>query len=106
MILLDDPTVGVDVGAKSDILELIRGFARNGKAVLMASSDFEELLAVCDRVLVLADGGIVAELDAARTTEAEVLCDRERPRLGRNPNRPHVAGHAGRLHRRRVGKPA
>jgi ribose transport system ATP-binding protein len=73
VILLDDPTVGVDVGAKSDILELVRGFARNGKAVLMASSDFEELLAVCDRVLVLADGGIVAELDAARTTEQEVL---------------------------------
>jgi ribose transport system ATP-binding protein len=73
VILLDDPTVGVDVGAKSDILELVRGFARNGKAVLMASSDFEELLAVCDRVLVLADGGIVAELDAATTTEAEVL---------------------------------
>jgi ribose transport system ATP-binding protein len=73
VILLDDPTVGVDVGAKSDILELVRGFARNDKAVLMASSDFEELLAVCDRILVLADGGIVADLDAARTTEQEVL---------------------------------
>ena len=73
VILLDDPTVGVDVGAKSDILELIRGFARAGKAVLMASSDFEELVAVSDRILVLADGGIVAELDAATTTEHEVL---------------------------------
>jgi ribose transport system ATP-binding protein len=73
VVLLDDPTVGVDVGAKSDILELIRGFARAGKAVLMASSDFEELLAVCDRILVLADGGIVAELDAATTTEHDIL---------------------------------
>ncbi len=73
VVLLDDPTVGVDVGAKSDILELIRGFARSGKAVLMASSDFEELLAVCDRVLILADGGIVADLDAATTSEHEIL---------------------------------
>jgi len=73
VVLLDDPTVGVDVGAKSDILELIRGFAKSGKAVLMASSDFEELLAVCDRILILAGGGIVAELDAATATEQEVL---------------------------------
>jgi ribose transport system ATP-binding protein len=73
VILLDDPTVGVDVGAKSDILELIRGFARAGKAVLMASSDFEELIAVCDRILVLADGVIAAELDAASTSDTEVL---------------------------------
>lgn len=73
VFLLDDPTVGVDVGAKSDILELIRGFARSGKAVLMASSDFEELLAVCDRILILAQGSIVAELDAATTTEHEIL---------------------------------
>ena len=73
VVLLDDPTVGVDVGAKSDILELIRGFARDGKAVLIASSDFEELVAVCDRILILADGVITAELDAAATTEHEVL---------------------------------
>lgn len=73
VFLLDDPTVGVDVGAKSDILELIRGFARAGKGVLMASSDFEELLAVSDRILVLADGVIVAELDAATATEQQVL---------------------------------
>ena len=73
VLLLDDPTVGVDVGAKSDILELIRGFARDGKAVLIASSDFEELVAVCDRILVLAQGTIVAELDAATTTDREVL---------------------------------
>jgi ribose transport system ATP-binding protein len=73
VVLLDDPTVGVDVAAKSDILELIRGFARQGKAVLMASSDFEELVAVSDRILILADGVITAELDAATTTDTEVL---------------------------------
>ncbi len=73
VLLLDDPTVGVDVGAKGDILELIRGFAREGRAVLIASSDFEELVAVSDRILILADGVITAELNAADTNETEVL---------------------------------
>jgi ribose transport system ATP-binding protein len=73
VLLLDDPTVGVDVGAKSDILELIRGFARDGKAVLIASSDFEELVAVSDRILVIAQGQIVAEVPAAGTTDHDIL---------------------------------
>jgi ribose transport system ATP-binding protein len=73
VLLLDDPTVGVDVGAKSDILELIRGFAREGRAVLIASSDFEELVAVSDRILVLADGMITAELNASETNDTEIL---------------------------------
>jgi ribose transport system ATP-binding protein len=73
VLLLDDPTVGVDVGAKGDILELIRGFAEAGKAVLIASSDFEELLAVSDRILVIANGEIIAEVPGIGTPEHELL---------------------------------
>ncbi len=71
--LLDEPTAGVDVGAKADLLMLARRFAREGKAVVMVCSEFEELLAVCTRILVVRRGRIVAERHSARTTEAELL---------------------------------
>ncbi|MFG1921627.1 sugar ABC transporter ATP-binding protein [Cryptosporangium sp. NPDC048952] len=71
--LLDEPTVGVDVGAKADILELVRGFARAGNAVVIVSSEFEELLAVAQRILVVRGGRIVAERNTQDTDEAELL---------------------------------
>jgi ribose transport system ATP-binding protein len=73
VFLLDEPTAGVDIGAKADILELIRAFAREGKAVVVISSEFEELLAVATRILVIRKGRIVAEREAAQTSEDELV---------------------------------
>lgn len=73
LFLLDEPTAGIDIGARNDILHLIRDLAADGAAVLMASSDFEELLAVCDRILVMREGRVVAERRAAETHEHELV---------------------------------
>ena len=73
LFLLDEPTAGIDIGARNDILRLIRDLAAEGAGVLMASSDFEELLAVCDRILVLREGAVVAERRAAETDEHELV---------------------------------
>jgi ribose transport system ATP-binding protein len=72
-MLLDEPTAGIDIGARTDILRLIRRLADQGLAVLLVSSEFEELLAVADRVLVLRDGAIVAQVDPATTDEAGLI---------------------------------
>ncbi|MFC7040050.1 ATP-binding cassette domain-containing protein, partial [Nonomuraea rubra] len=73
VFMLDEPTAGVDVGAKADILELVRRFAAGGGAVLVVSSEFEEILAVATRVLVVREGRIVAERAATETSEEELL---------------------------------
>ncbi len=73
LVILDEPTRGVDVGAKAQIHELIRGLARQGKGVLLISSDLPELLTVSDRILVLREGRVAAELNARNTTQEEVL---------------------------------
>lgn len=72
-VLLDEPTAGVDVGAKADILKLVRELAAGGAAVLIASSEFEELLAVCDRILVLREGRITAERPASEVDEHALI---------------------------------
>lgn len=74
ILLLDEPTQGVDVGARSDIYTAVRRSVRNGTSVIVVTSDFEELAQVCDRVVVLAHGRIVADLsgvdvDAHRLSE-------------------------------------
>ncbi|WP_433728274.1 sugar ABC transporter ATP-binding protein [Actinoplanes sp. CA-051413] len=72
ILLFDEPTRGIDVGAKSAIHDLVRRLARDGAAVLMISSDLPELLGMSDRIIVLRDGRIAGEL-AAGATEEEVL---------------------------------
>jgi len=62
LLLLDEPTQGVDIGARADIYRIIRAAVQTGTAVLMVASDFDELARVCDRVLVLRRGRIVAEV--------------------------------------------
>jgi ribose transport system ATP-binding protein len=62
LLLLDEPTQGVDIGARADIYRIIRTAVGEGTAVLMVASDFDELARVCDRVLVLRHGRIVAEV--------------------------------------------
>ena len=65
VFLLDEPTQGVDVGAKAELHRCLSDAARAGAAVLMSSSDSEELTATCSRVIVLRNGSIVAELVGA-----------------------------------------
>jgi len=67
VFLLDEPSAGVDVGGKADIIQLIRRLADRGHAVLIAASEFEELLSACDRVLVMRRGRLVAERPSAGT---------------------------------------
>lgn len=63
LLLLDEPTQGVDVGAREDIYRLLRAFSEEGGTTLVASSDPAEIVAVADRVLVLAGGAPVALLE-------------------------------------------
>ena len=71
--MLDEPTAEIDVGAKADILTLVRNLAAEGVAIILISSEFEEILAVADRVLVMRDGVAIAERMAARTTNQELI---------------------------------
>ena len=73
LLLLDEPTRGVDVGARFDIHALIRAFAAAGGAVIVASSDLPELIGLCDRIAVLHAGRLGAVLPAAGLTEAGLL---------------------------------
>ncbi|ONI74551.1 hypothetical protein BWI15_11990 [Kribbella sp. ALI-6-A] len=73
LLLLEEPTQGVDVGAKAVIHQLIVRTANQGAAVLVASSEAKELAQLCDRVLVLADGVVVDEVAGAELTEARIL---------------------------------
>ncbi len=68
LLILDEPTVGVDVGARSDIYDIIRDLAAGGTSIVVISSDFEEL-AICDRVLVMREGSITASVPAAKATK-------------------------------------
>jgi len=73
VLLLDDPTKGVDVGAKSELYGLLDELRRAGAAIILYSSDDEELLGLCDRVLVLQDGEVRAELAGPTLTRAELV---------------------------------
>jgi ABC-type sugar transport system ATPase subunit len=73
LLLLDEPTRGIDVGAKSEIYQLIRRLASQGRAILMTSSELPELLAVADRIIVLCEGRITAEIPRAEATEEAIM---------------------------------
>jgi ribose transport system ATP-binding protein len=73
VLLLDEPTRGVDVGAKADIYRVIRDLAAAGLALVIVSSELNELIGLCDRILVMRDGTLVTELAAATATEEQVL---------------------------------
>lgn len=72
LLVLDDPTVGVDVGARDEIYELIAQLCREGMAVLMASSELSELLRLSDRICVMHERNMVGQLDAATATEEQI----------------------------------
>ncbi|MFI7442812.1 sugar ABC transporter ATP-binding protein [Nonomuraea indica] len=73
VLILDEPTRGIDVGAKVEIYQLINSLTASGHAVLMISSDLPEILGMSDRVLVMARGRLVGELKAAEATQDSVM---------------------------------
>lgn len=73
VLLLDEPTRGIDVGAKYEIYQLIIDLAAKGKTVLMVSGEMPELLGVCDRILVMSGGRLAGEVDAATATQEEIM---------------------------------
>jgi len=73
LFLLDEPTQGVDIGAKAEIYALIDGLAREGAGVLLASSDMPELLTLCDEIYVLCEGRITGRLNRQEATEERIL---------------------------------
>ena len=73
VLLLDEPTRGIDVGAKYEIYQLILDLAKEGKGVIMVSSEMPELLGICDRILVMSGGVLAGEVDARNTSQEEIL---------------------------------
>jgi ribose transport system ATP-binding protein len=73
VILFDEPTRGIDVGAKGEIYALMRALSDRGVAILMISSDMEEVLGVSDRIVVMHEGRISGGLDRAGFSEQAVL---------------------------------
>ena len=73
LLLLDEPTRGIDVGAKAEIYALIRLLAKQGMAVLMTSSELPELLTVADRILVMCEGRITANIEREQATEEKIM---------------------------------
>lgn len=73
VMIMDEPTRGIDVGAKSEIYRLLREFADEGKGVIVISSELPEIIGVCDRVLVMHQGRIVGEVAGEQMNEQEIM---------------------------------
>jgi ABC-type sugar transport system ATPase subunit len=73
VLILNEPTRGIDVGAKAEVHQLIREIAAQGVGVLMISSELPEILAVSDRIMVMAQGRMTGELPAGEATEAQIV---------------------------------
>ena len=73
LILLNDPTRGIDVGTKQELYALMRELADAGAAILFYSTDYDELIGCCDRVLILYDGRIVRVLEGGEITEHAIV---------------------------------
>lgn len=73
VIILDEPTRGVDVGAREEIYEIIDNLAKEGMAILVISSDMNEVLGLADRVIVMREGTISGQMDIAEATQERIL---------------------------------
>ncbi len=73
VLILDNPTQGVDVGAKEEIYEIIRKLASDGVAVIVLSSEAQEIIRVCDRALVMYHGAVVGEVDHEHMNEHDMM---------------------------------
>jgi putative multiple sugar transport system ATP-binding protein len=73
VLILDEPTRGIDVGAKFEIYSIINELADDGKGVVMISSEMPELLGMCDRIYVMNEGRFVGELDKADASQEKIM---------------------------------
>ncbi|GMO55713.1 MAG: sugar ABC transporter ATP-binding protein [Termitinemataceae bacterium] len=73
LLLLDEPTAGIDIGAKGEIIKIVEDYASKGNSVIVVSSEIPELMAMCDRILVMVDGKLHGELKRTETLSEEVI---------------------------------
>jgi ribose transport system ATP-binding protein len=73
VLFFDEPTRGIDVGAKSEIYKLLRALADQGKAIVMISSELPEVLRMSDRIVVMCEGRITGELSASEATQERIM---------------------------------
>lgn len=73
ILMLDEPTRGIDVGAKFEIYSIIADLAKQGKSIIMISSEMPELLGMSDRIMVMSDGRLSGIIDGAKATEEEIM---------------------------------
>jgi rhamnose transport system ATP-binding protein len=73
VLIMDEPTKGVDVGAKAAIYEIIGELAKKGLAIIMISSEMPEILGMCDRVYVMCEGRVTGELDRSEAGQEGIL---------------------------------
>ena len=73
VLIIDEPTNGIDVGAKREIHQLLRSLADDGIGIIMVSSELPEVLAISDRILVMRQGRIVAEFDGKEATQESIM---------------------------------
>lgn len=90
LYILDEPTVGVDIGSKVEIYNLIGKLAERGAAILVLSSDLPELIGITDRILVLYRGAVTREFKSSNTTPDEVLAEATGAHVSRHGEHSHV----------------
>jgi ABC-type sugar transport system ATPase subunit len=73
VFIVDEPTRGIDIGAKMEVHQLLRELAREGAAILLISSELPEVLSLADRILVMREGGLAGEVPRAEATEESIL---------------------------------
>ena len=73
MLILDEPTRGIDIGVKAEFYDMIGELAASGRAILLISSELPELLALCDRVLVMSEGRLTADIPRAEATQEAIM---------------------------------
>src|SRR4029077_550893 len=73
ILIFDEPTRGIDVGAKSEIYKLLNDLARQGKSLIMISSELPEILRMSHRIIVMCEGRITGELSAAEATQERIM---------------------------------
>jgi len=73
ILILDEPTRGIDVGAKAEIHTLLRELAKNGIGIILISSEMPEIIGMCDRVIVMREGRVTGELSGDKITEENIM---------------------------------
>ena len=73
ILIFDEPTRGIDVGAKAEIYNIMNDFAAKGKTIIMVSSDLPEIFMIADRIYVMREGEIIADLDVDQTSQEEII---------------------------------